>query len=189
MDGFPQIPPRDGEGNRAERGGGGPHLLHTLLISFASAALAACNQSAEPESNITADAVEQTLAHECKAPSLAMAGKTQSLESEQLKEAQANFGKAYAAACSKQLLADKPLVDPKASDQQHIFLVNAPEANVASIYLSEVDGNQMVLEYPFLTTDGKSQVPTADELQEAIYCAVRGATPEEQEASGRCLVD
>jgi hypothetical protein len=47
----------------------------------------------------------------------------------------------------------------------------------------------MVLEYPFLTIDGKSQVPTADELEEAIYCAVRGTTPEEREASGRCLVD
>ena len=70
-----------------------------------------------------------------------------------------------------------------------LFLINAPEANVASIYLSDVDGSRMVLEYPFLTTDGKSQVPTAGELEEAIYCAVRGATPEEQEASGRCLVD
>jgi hypothetical protein len=47
----------------------------------------------------------------------------------------------------------------------------------------------MVLEYPFLTTDGKTQVPTSNELEEAIYCAVVGATPEEQESSGRCLVD
>ena len=29
----------------------------------------------------------------------------------------------------------------------------------------------------------------ADELEEAIYCSVHGATPEEQEESGRCLVD
>ena len=88
-----------------------------------------------------------------------------------------------------EVLADKPLVDPKAADQARIFLVNAPEANAASIYLSDVDGSRMILEYPFLTMDGKSQVPAAEELEEAIYCAVVGATAEEQEKSGRCLVD
>ena len=104
---------------------------------------------------------------DCKAPTLAMAGDAQSLKSEQLKEAQANFETAYQKSCTDKLLAAKPLVDPKAADQEHIFLVNAPEANVASIYLSEVDGSRMVLEYPFLTTDGKSQVPSADELANA----------------------
>ena len=154
------------------------------------AALAACNQGAEPERNVVvANAVEQTAPTRCKAPTLAMAGEAQSLKSEQVKEAQANFDAAYSKSCDKKLFGEKPLVDPKAKDQGRVFLINAPEANVASIYLSEVDGSQMVLEYPFLTTEGKSQVPTADELEEAIYCAVRGATPEEQEASGRCLVD
>ena len=96
---------------------------------------------------------------------------------------------AFKRACGKGLLTEKPLIDPKATDQGKLFLINAPEANVASIYLSGVDGSRMVLEYPFLTTDGKTQVPSADELEEAIYCAVVGATPEEQESTGRCLVD
>ena len=111
------------------------------------------------------------------------------LESALMDETKANFSTAFISACDKGLLTEKPLIDPQAADQGKLFLINAPEANVASIYLSDVDGSRMVLEYPFLTTHGKSQVPTADELEEAIYCAVRGATPEEQEATGRCLVD
>jgi len=45
------------------------------------------------------------------------------------------------------------------------------------------------LQHFILTTGGKSQVPSVAELEEAIDCAVIGATPEEQERSGRCLVD
>lgn len=161
------------------------------LILLAGLALASCGRGGPPEGNAvsTAAAAAPVTPSECKSPALAIAGQAQSLKSEQLKEAQTNFDTAYQKSCADKLLADKPLIDPKAADQKQIFLVNAPEANVASIYLSDVDGSKMVLEYPFLTTDGKSQVPTADELEEAIYCAVRGATPEEQEATGRCLVD
>ena len=160
------------------------------LVFIACMALAACGQQAEPSDNelSSANAVEQPTG-QCTPPALAMAGGAQSLESALMKEAQANFEIAYEKACAKDLLTNDPLIDPKATDQEQIFLVNAPEANVASIYFSEVDGRRMVLEYPFLTTDGKTQVPTADELEEAIYCAVVGATPQEQEASGRCLVD
>ena len=111
------------------------------------------------------------------------------MESGLLNETKANFAAAFQRSCAKGHLEQKELFDSKAADQGQLFLINAPEANVASIYLSEVDGNRMVLEYPFLTTDGKSQVPSADELEEAIYCVVVGATPEEQESSGRCLVD
>jgi hypothetical protein len=152
--------------------------------------LAACGQGNEREGNsrATANDLELAVAEKCVPPTLAMADNAK-LESALMAETKANFAAAYKGTCDKELLTDEPLIDPKATDQKHIFLVNAPEANVASIYLSNVDGRRMVLEYPFLTTDGKSQVPTADELEEAIYCAVRGATPEEQEASGRCLVD
>jgi hypothetical protein len=164
---------------------------HRIVIPLAALALTACGQRAEPEGNsmATANAFEPAAASECTAPTLAMAGEAGSLKSDQLKESQANFQSAYEASCAKDVLNDEPLIDPKATDQGHIFLVNAPEANVAAIYLSDVDGSRMVLEYPFLTTDGKSQVPTADELEEAIYCSVVGATPEEQESTGRCLVD
>lgn len=161
------------------------------LTSIAAFMLAAgCNEGAQTESNAAiANAVGQAATSQCKAPTLAMAGEVQSLKSALMKEAQANFDTAYQKSCSKQLLTAKPLIDAKAADQTQLFLINAPEANVASIYLSDVDGNRMVLEYPFLTTDGKSQVPSASELEEAIYCAVVGATPEEQESTGRCLVD
>jgi hypothetical protein len=161
------------------------------LIFLVSIALVACGQGRQPEDNSVsaAPAKAPAAASECTAPTLAMAGEAGSLKSDQLKESQANFQSAYEASCAKDVLNDEPLIDPKATDQGHIFLVNAPEANVAAIYLSDVDGSRMVLEYPFLTTDGKSQVPTADELEEAIYCSVVGATPEEQESTGRCLVD
>ena len=92
-----------------------------------------------------------------------------------------NFGKAYAKACSDGLLKAKPLVGAKSADRRHLFLVNAPAANVASIYESD---KRTVLEYPFET-----RIPSADELHEAIYCAVHGATTKADEESGRCLPD
>jgi hypothetical protein len=74
-----------------------------------------------------------------------------------------------------------------------LFLRNAPNANVAQIYrLADAripSPPRRVLEFPFVTEDRVAHVPTADELTEAIYCHVRGATPQEQEESGRCLPD
>jgi hypothetical protein len=152
-------------------------------------ALATCGHDPPPEGNAPAVAdVAEKASGQCALPTLAMADSAQ-LASTLLDETKGNFANAFQSACAKGLLKATPLIDPKASDQGHLFLVNAPEANVASIYLSEVDGSRMVLEYPFLTTDGKTQVPSPGELEEAIYCAVRGATAEEQESSGRCLVD
>ena len=158
-------------------------------LLLAGLALAACGQGRAPEGNAIAIAnVAEQAADKCAPPALALANGAQ-LASQPMEETKAHFANAYEAACGKGLLTDKALIDPKAADKGTLFLINAPEANVASIYLSEVDGNRMVLEYPFLTTDGKTQVPSVDELGEAIYCAVHGATAEEQESSGRCLVD
>ena len=157
-------------------------------IILAGMALAGCQQS-EPQGNTgaLANSIEKS-AERCAAPSLVLADGSQ-LDSALQNETKANFAKAYESACDKGLFKAGALIEVGAADQGRLFLVNAPEANVASIYLSEVDGNRMVLEYPFLTTDGKSQVPSAAELEDAIYCAVVGATPEEQESTGRCLVD
>ncbi len=47
----------------------------------------------------------------------------------------------------------------------------------------------MVLEYPFLTADGATHVPSTSEFGEAIFCTVHGASQQEEEASGRCLPD
>lgn len=106
-----------------------------------------------------------------------------------------NFQAAYSRACSEGLLSAKPLIDPRSADKRHIFLANAPDANVASIYfdqdaqLAPKEWNT-VIEYSFYSADGDAvTVPTAEELHEAIYCAVHGATPEEEQKDGRCLPD
>jgi hypothetical protein len=98
----------------------------------------------------------------------------------------ANFAKAYAKACAEGLLKKKSLIEAKAKDKTHLILHNAPEANIVSIYLN---GGRMLLEYPFVTDFGKANVPSANDLHEAIYCSVHGASEKEQEESGRCLPD
>jgi hypothetical protein len=98
----------------------------------------------------------------------------------------ANFAKAYAKACAEGFLKTSPLISAKAKDKTHLILVNAPEANIAGIYLN---GGRMLLEYPFVTDFGKANVPSANDLHEAIFCAVHGASEKEQEESGRCLPD
>ena len=92
----------------------------------------------------------------------------------------ANFAAAYAAACADGLIGERGL-------GASLVLRNAPAANVALIFAAEGEG-QLVLEYPFLA-DGKSQVPSAAEIKEAIFCHLRGATAREQEEEGRCLPD
>ena len=121
----------------------------------------------------------------CAPVSIAMAGGPKSFtaafapKSTAFKSTSANFAKAHAKACADGLL--KPRDIPS-----RLVLHNAPEANVASIYVSD---GRTVLEYSFVTPDGRKHVPDAEELHEAIYCSVRGATPQEEEESGRCLPD
>ena len=98
----------------------------------------------------------------------------------------ANFGKAYKQACAAGMLKSRPLIPVNGANAGKLFLINAPSANVASIYPGE---GRMVLEYSFVESDGKVSVPDAAELKEAIFCAVVGASDNEQEASGRCLPD
>jgi len=163
-------------------------MTRALLITV-TLLLGGCGQRSTPDENAVQHASAEPSAGQCTPPTLALADGARSPGSSLLDETRGNFAAAYKRACAKGVLKAGPLIDVAASDQEHLFLINAPDANVASIYLSEIDGNRMMLEYPFLTTDGKSQVPSADELEEAIYCAVVGATPDEQESSGRCLVD
>ena len=104
-----------------------------------------------------------------------------------IRQTSANFTQAYAQACAKGLLKNKPVVPRDSKFPGRIFLLNAPNANVASIYTAE--NGQTLLEFHFLTEGGEKFVPSAEELEEAIYCAVVGATEEEQETTGRCLPD
>lgn len=100
---------------------------------------------------------------------------------------QANFAAAYAQACRSGVVRSEGLGG-------RLFLRNAPNANVAGLYRDGEEGapaasRRLVLEYPFVTDDGTAHVPAAEELGEAIYCHVHGATPREQEETGRCLPD
>jgi hypothetical protein len=95
-----------------------------------------------------------------------------------------NFQSAYAKACVEHFLR-KPLIDAAAKDKR-LILTNAPNANAASIYLNS---GRMLLEYPFVSEGGKTEVPSLQQLLEAIYCAAHGASAKEQEESGRCLPD
>lgn len=101
-----------------------------------------------------------------------------------------NFAKAYDAACAAGWFAKKPLIDPRAAKKDTLFVANAPQSNVASIYF-DADGSarEMVIEGPFVDGEGHVQVPGVKAIQEAIYCYAVGATEKEQEESGRCLVD
>ena len=107
-------------------------------------------------------------------------------------EIQASFDTAYRHACHKGLMRETPLVAADSKRAGTLVLKNAPEANVASIYQEGGEGEppgDTVLEYYFVTPDGVFHVPTAEDLEEAIYCSVHGATAQEEEESGRCLPD
>jgi hypothetical protein len=135
-------------------------VLASLLIVFGAAANAA---------------------PKCAPVSLAASGgsKPFAAKSSAFRTTAANFAKAYSKACAGGLLEKRPL-------PSRLFLLNAPNANIASIYKS---GGRMVLEYPFLDSDRRTHVPDAAELHEAIFCSVHGASQKEQEESGRCLPD
>jgi hypothetical protein len=99
---------------------------------------------------------------------------------------EANVRAAFKSACATHLLTGSTIAKLGGVSSRRLYLLNAPEANVASIYER---GGQLVLEYPFVTGGHDSHVPGAADIEEAIFCAVHGASAKEQEESGRCLPD
>ena len=98
-----------------------------------------------------------------------------------------NFRVAFDKACTEGLMGSEPLVEWGAAVKDTIFVLDAPEANVTSLYFAPPGSVQrMLLESPF---GDPPQVPSVEDLHEAIYCWTKGATEEEQETSGRCLPD
>ena len=99
-----------------------------------------------------------------------------------------NFAAAFRRACASGLIGREGLLGVRSGT---VRLVNAPEANIASLTATNsADGaSRLMLEYPFLGDDGSVHVPSTDEIEEAIFCAVKGASEKEQEESGRCLPD
>lgn len=99
-----------------------------------------------------------------------------------------NFTVAFDKACAQGLIAKGPLVDPQSGDPSTLFVMDAPEANIVSIYFNPESTPQKMtlLEAPF----GRGpDVPSIEDIHEAIYCRLEGATKEEMETSGRCLPD
>ena len=183
-----------------------------LLLSM----LAAACQKAVPSGNETAAAPTKTevaakpapapapkvaAASDCAPePKLALARdfadprKAFAPDAPAFREMQAHFDAAYRKACASGVLRGHPLMDPKAAQPDTLFLKNAPDANDAAFYRDGEENGPaadrvMVLEYFFLTADGATHVPSVDDINEAIFCSAQGASEQEQEESGRCLVD
>ena len=108
-----------------------------------------------------------------------------------LRALEANVGKAFRSACAKGLIRGERVAQLSGASSRRIFLENWPDANVASLEADQLrDGNwRLVLGYAFVASDGKVNLIKAEEIEEAIYCAVKGATKKEMKESGRCLVD
>ena len=105
--------------------------------------------------------------------------------STELAALEASVRAGFAQACSKGLLTTESKVTVGAASGV-LYLENAAEGNIAVL---STDQQRLLLEYPFVSTEGAARVPTAEDVEEAIYCAAVGATAKEQEESGRCLAD
>ena len=174
------------------------------LVLLAGLTLAGCDRAAPQQQSVaTAEpaaanssnaVVAAVLPSACaQSPRLAMSGSSFGKSSD-LSKFQANFERAYAEGCKAGWLAKKPLVDPRAAHRDTLFVANAPEANIVSIYFNTSEDvpaakRDMMLEGPFVDDAGAARVPSSAELREAIYCYAVGASPKEQEESGRCLPD
>jgi hypothetical protein len=102
-----------------------------------------------------------------------------------------NVAAGFRRACEQGLLDSGSILSVPRRSAARLIIENAPEANIASFSADQrPDGDwRLILEYPFVRTDGAVGVPSTDEIAEAIFCAVRGASEQEQEESGRCLPD
>lgn len=102
-----------------------------------------------------------------------------------------NVRAAFKSACKYGLLKGSTIARLNDVSARRLFLENQPNANVASLEADRrPDGSwRLVLAYPYVAADRSTNVPTAAEIQEAIFCAVHGASAKEQEESGRCLPD
>lgn len=165
-------------------------MTRSIAIAFATLLLAACNDapsdtepapiaSADPAdcAKVTLDVPPERFAEGRENFAVGTAARTRLDQ---------NFTVALAQACAEGMLAKQPLVDPRSKEKNVLFIANAPQANQASIYFK--DGATW-FEGPFFADGRHVQVPGPSAIKEAIFCHAVGATPEEQEASGRCLPD
>lgn len=166
-------------------------MTRSIAIAFSALLLAACNDTpsdAEPTpiasagnpadcAKVTLDIVPERFAEGRQNFAVGTEARTRLDE---------NFTVAIAQACAEGLMAKQPLVDPRSKERTTLFIANAPNANIASIYFK--DGATW-FEGPFFADGQHVQVPGPGAIKEAIFCHTVGATEQEQETSGRCLPD
>ena len=98
----------------------------------------------------------------------------------------ANFRAAFDRACAEGLFAKRPLVDPRSYDRSLLYVMDAPADDTLLIYFGpSAAPPAMMASIPF---GSPVRQPTVDELHEAIYCEVRGATRDEQVRQLRCEI-
>jgi hypothetical protein len=181
----------------------------TASLSIAALALVACQQagdgnSAAPANRAAPAPVKRAAAVPgtgcAAAPELALSQDFddprevfQADDSKLFAVLRRNFAAAYSKACASGVLRGHKLVERGVPHPRTIYVINAPDSNVVSFYRQAKDAaanpDDIVLEYHFLTRDGEAEVPSINDLSEAIYCAVHGASEKEEEESGRCLAD
>ena len=131
-------------------------------------------------------------AERCSPPTVMLAGNDKELTvrfwagTPRRRTLEDNVRAAFKSACKYGLLKGSTIPKLGGVSSRRLYLWNAPAANVASIYANQ---GRLLLEYPFVAADRSMNVPSAAEIQEAVYCAVHGATAQEQAKGGRCLPD
>jgi len=185
-------------------------VMRTAVLLFAFA-LAACGQGDTGGTNVAAAAkaphVASAPAPAAKATPDAACAPAPTLvrppnrvdprdefasQASRFRQLEQRFAAAYRRACDSGFLNGRQLVETGTQQPRQLFVSNAPDSNVVSIY--EIGGQDgmpavTILEYHFVTSEGAVDVPGEAELGEAIYCAVHGASQQEEEESGRCLPD
>jgi hypothetical protein len=98
----------------------------------------------------------------------------------------ANLRAAFDRACREGLFAERPLVDPRSHDRSLLYVMDAPANDTLLIYFGpSAAPPAMMASVPF---GSPVRQPTVDELHEAIYCEVKGATRDEQVRDLRCEI-
>lgn len=163
-------------------------MKRTSIIAMLALALAGCGPD-QPAGKNNAAAIEANTATgepdpTCVPPRLDLTALN--LDAERTQRFTADFRSAFDEACGEGLMAKRPLVDPRAADRSALFVKDAPDSNVVSIYFdSTARPPRMILEGPF----GAVGTPSIQDIHEALYCALNGPTREDVEVGGRCLVD
>jgi hypothetical protein len=103
-----------------------------------------------------------------------------------------NVRTAFQRACDNGLIAGANVPKLDNAPLRSLKFENIPDGNAASLLAEQLPGGagwRLVLQHPFVASDGSVNVPTVAEIEEAIFCTVKGASRKEQEETGRCLVD